>query len=264
MASAPQTVVLLEALKKLLKSRGITYRSLAASLGLSEPSIKRLFSERTFTLQRLEEVCRVLEVDFFELAKLARGATAVSEEMTVAQERSLAADPKLLGVFYLVFNDWQPAEILERYVLTRAELVKRLLELDRLRLVDLLPNDRVKLRVPKTLRLRRDGPIRQAHGRRVVSDFVLADFDAPHALFRFEVRELSKASVALLQRRLERLAAEFNELAELDGYLPARERQTTGMALGIRPWVVSWAMGLEPRAAPGKAGARKGPPPARE
>jgi hypothetical protein len=82
-----------------------------------------------------------------------------------------------------------------------------------------------------------------------VGDFVLAEFDQPGALFRFEVRELSKASVGLLHRRLERLSAEFNELAELDSYLPSDQRETIGMALGIRPWVVSWAMGLKPRAA---------------
>ena len=73
------------------------------------------------------------------------------------------------------------------------------------------------------------------------------DFNRAGGLFRFEVRELSKASVALLTRRLERLAAEFNEMAELDSYLPSSQRETIGMALGIRPYVVSWAMGLKPR-----------------
>jgi hypothetical protein len=53
--------------------------------------------------------------------------------------------------------------------------------------------------------------------------------------------------VALLQRRIERLAGELNDLAELDAYLPPEQRETIGMALGIRPYVVSWAMGLSPR-----------------
>src|SRR5690348_12469356 len=117
MAGDPQTAGLVEALKKLLKARGTTYRELGRALALSEPSVKRLFSERTFTLQRLEQVCAFLEVDFFELAKLARGAASVVDEMTVAQEQALAADSRLLGVFYLLFNDWQPDDILERYVL---------------------------------------------------------------------------------------------------------------------------------------------------
>ena len=244
----PQTAALVEALKKLLKSRGITYRRLAASVGLSEPSVKRLFSERTFTLQRLEEVCAVLEIDFFELAKLARGAAATVEEMSVEQEQALASDSKLLGVFYLLFNDWQPADIRAHYTLTQAEILKLVLRLERLGLVDLMPHDKVKLRVPKTLRLRRDGPVRAVHGPSVMADFMGADFEKARGLFRFEVRELSKASIALLEKRIARLATELNELAELDAYLPADDRETVGMALAIRPYVVSWAMGLKPRA----------------
>jgi len=169
--------------------------------------------------------------------------------MTREQEKVLAADSRLLGVFYLLFNDWQPNDIHERYLLTRAEVLKLVLQLYRLGLVELLPHDRVKLRVPKTLRLRRDGPIRAAHGKSVVATFIQADFEETGGLFRFEVRELSKASVALLKKKLERLATEFNEIAELDSYLPSGERETIGMALGIRPYVVSWAMGLKPRAA---------------
>ena len=243
-----QSAGLVEALKKLLKSRGVTYRALAGRVGLSEASIKRLFAERTFTLQRLEEICAVLEIDFFELARLARGASATVDEMTRDQEKVLASDSKLLGVFYLLFNDWQPDDIHERYQLTRAEVLKHVLQLDRLGLVELLPHDTVKLRVPKTLRLRRDGPIRAAHGKSVVATFIQADFEETGGLFRFEVRELSKASVALLQKKLDRLATEFNEIAELDSYLPSDQRETIGMALGIRPYVVSWAMGLKPRA----------------
>ena len=246
-----QSAGLVDALKKLLKSRGVTYRALAQRVGLSEASIKRLFAERTFTLQRLEEICAVLEIDFFELARLARGATAVVDEMTREQEKVLAADSRLLGVFYLLFNDWQPDDIHERYLLTRAEVLAHVLQLDRLGLVELLPHDKVKLRVPKTLRLRRDGPIRAAHGKSVVATFIQADFEASGGLFRFEVRELSKSSVALLQKKLDRLATEFNEIAELDSYLPSDQRETIGMALGIRPYVVSWAMGLKPREAKG-------------
>ena len=244
------TASLVEALKKLLKARGATYRDLARALDLSEPSVKRLFSERTFTLERLEQVCAFLEIDFFELAKLARGAASAVEEMTLAQESGLAASPKLLGVFYLVFNDWKLADILERFVLQRAEAVKLLLQLDRLGLIELLPGDAVRLKVPKTVRLRPDGPIRRAHGKSVVASFLQADFAQSGGHFRFEFRELSKSSFELLRRRLDRVAAEFNDLAELDSYLPSDQRTTIGMALGIRPWTMAWVTGLKPRSRP--------------
>ena len=247
MEHAPRTAALLEAVKKLLKARGTPYRELARSLGISEASVKRLFSQKTFTLQRLEQVCAALEIDFFDLAKLARGAASTVDAMTIAQEQALAADSKLLGVFYLLFNDWQPDDIHARYTLSRAEVLRHVLRLEKLGLVDLMPHDKVKLRIPKSVRLRHDGPISHAHGESVVTTFINANFDQSGGLFRFEVRELSSASAELLKRRLERLAAEFNEIAELDSYLPSGQRETIGMAVGIRPYVVSWAMGLKAR-----------------
>jgi transcriptional regulator with XRE-family HTH domain len=55
-------------LKRILKGRGITYAAVATGLGLSQASVKRMFSRREFTLQRLEDVCRIAGVDFAELA----------------------------------------------------------------------------------------------------------------------------------------------------------------------------------------------------
>ena len=42
--------------------------------------------------------------------------------MTEPQESALASEPRLMGVFYLLFNDWQPAQILARYELSEPEL----------------------------------------------------------------------------------------------------------------------------------------------
>ncbi|MCY7313627.1 MAG: helix-turn-helix transcriptional regulator, partial [Pseudoxanthomonas sp.] len=52
---------LIDALKRTLRAQGITYRDLALRLKLSEASVKRMFSQRAMTLQRLEQVCEVLD-----------------------------------------------------------------------------------------------------------------------------------------------------------------------------------------------------------
>jgi hypothetical protein len=51
---------------------------------------ERVVSQRTFTLERLEQVLRVLEVDFFELARLARGTADAPQQMTEAQQHAPA------------------------------------------------------------------------------------------------------------------------------------------------------------------------------
>jgi transcriptional regulator with XRE-family HTH domain len=241
------TEQLLDALKRVLKSRRVTYAELAARIGLSEASVKRLFSQQTFTLVRLHEVLKALDMDFFELAKLARGAGDAPQEMTETQEQALAAEPQLMGIFYLLFNDWQPAQVLARYELGEAELTRWLTALDRLQLIDLMPNNRVKLKVSRHLRLKPSGAIRAKHGQRTMADFLAVEFDRHGGHFLFEFRDISTASFAVMQRKLDRLAAEFNELAELDSTLPPEQRQSIGLALGMRPWRIGQVTGLKER-----------------
>lgn len=247
--SQGQTSLLVEALKRLLRTRGMTYRDLGKSLDLSEASIKRLFAKEALTLKRLEEICGCLDVDLFEVTKLARNQSAQALEMTVEQEAALAGDARLLGVFYLVLNDWNLPDILDRYEIEKPEAIALLAKLDHLGLIMLLPNDRVRLLIPRTMRLRNDGPIRQIHGNRVIGDFLAGDFVAEGGMFRLEMRELSEASYSMIQRKLERIGQEFNEMAELDSYLPSDQRLTIGMAIGTKPWKMSLVTGIKQRAA---------------
>ena len=55
----------------------------------------------------------------------------------------------------------------------------------------------------------------------------------------FRSAELSEESCRVLLRKLERLATEFRDLAELDSTLPAREKRSMGILLAGRPWVFS-------------------------
>lgn len=238
---------LVETLKKLLKARSITYAQLASRAGLSEASVKRLFSRGTFTLARLAQFCELLEIDVYELARLGRGRDTPTRELSDAQEAALAGDPRLLALFYLVLNGWTRDDLVARYQIGAHQCTALLLKLDRLGLIELMPADRIRLKVPRGVRLRPNGAIRRRHGKRAIEDFLEPQFAALGGYFAFEFRDLSRASVEILRRKLERLAAEFHELAELDSPLSATQRETVGLALGIRPWSMESAIELAPR-----------------
>lgn len=65
------------------------------------------------------------------------------------------------------------------------------------------------------------------------------------ALLRFEVRELSEASIQVIRRKLERVVHEVAELAELDASLPSARKRSVGIAAAMRPWVFSLAEALK-------------------
>ncbi len=228
-----------DALKRCLRARGMTYAKLAAALDLSEASVKRLFSAGGFTLKRIEQICRVLEIDLFELARLARSEDAAATELTPAQEQALAADPKLLLVFHLLLGGWRLQEIVADYSVSRAECLRLMLALDRLRLIDLQPDNDVRLRTARHVNWRRGGPIRRAYQQKVLGEFFGGAFDRAGESLRFEAKELSAASREVIRRKLERLVHEFNELAEVDAALEPAERDSIGLVIGLRPYVLS-------------------------
>src|SRR5256885_7417153 len=111
---------LVEALKTSLRSRGLTYRSLAKKIGVSEPTVKRMFSNGTFTLERIEQILEVIELDLEELARLVRDGSAAPTELSHDQEATLAQDARLFSVFWLIQNEWNFAETLASFAIPAA------------------------------------------------------------------------------------------------------------------------------------------------
>lgn len=230
---------IVETLKKVLKARGMTYAELARKLHLSTPTVKRLFSEHSFTLERLEQVLRVLEMDFYEVAKLSRGANGAIGELTHEQEAALAKDARLFSIFWLITNEWRFDEIAAEFRLNAAQLTTCYARLDRLGLIDWRPGNLARLKAPKHYVWRRGGPLRKAYGLRVITEFMRARFDSPVDAFHFEALELTNESAVVVKRRLERVAAEINELVEADAAAPAKRRIALGVLLAARPWSIS-------------------------
>ena len=167
-----QTSRMVTALKKCLRAKGATYRNLAEALSLSEASVKRVFSEESFSLQRLEDICRYLDMSLFDLARIADSQRdGDSGNLTLEQEKALANNPKLLSFFYLLLVGWSPARIARRLELDDLQLTRHLIRLDRLKLIELNPNNRVRLLTPNRVTWNADGPIRARYERRVKAQF---------------------------------------------------------------------------------------------
>ena len=238
---------LIEALKVCLKARGLTYGALAKRLGLSEPTVKRMFSRGSFTLERIERILEVIELDLQELARLAREGSQAPAELTHEQELGLARDERLFSVFWLVQNQWSFGEILAGFAISRAELTAAYARLERLKLIRWGPGERARLLVRRDFRWRDGGPVKKTYGPRVMSEFLAARFKQPLEFLRFESRQMSPESAALLKRRLERLALDFNELAEADYAAPGGKRIGVALLAACRPWEFSVVHGLKRR-----------------
>jgi hypothetical protein len=77
-----------------------------------------------------------------------------------------------------------------------------------------------------------------------------AAFSRSGEALHFPSAELSDASCKVLLRKLERMAGEFRDLAELDRALPPRDKRSMAAMLTVRPWVFSMFKSLRALPAP--------------
>src|SRR5260221_2174278 len=234
-----QAALLVDVVKRTLRHKGLTYRYVAKGLKLSESSVKRMFARRNLSLARLERICALMNLEIADLLELTRGADARVAELSEKQERELVGNPKLLLVGMLAVSHWTAAEILETYRFSQSELVGLLARLDRLKIIDLLPENRIKVRLPQNFNWRKGGPIQRFFEERVQRQFFESSFLRAGELRVTVHGSLSEKSNGLLQQHMRKLAEEFDMFAEQDKRLAHEMREGTTLVMAMRPWELS-------------------------
>lgn len=230
-----QANAVIDVLKLELKARGLTYAEVARRIGMSEPSVKRMFSTRKFTLERIDEICAAAGIEFTDLARTFNREEHLISRMSDAQEREIVDDPRLFLVAVCALNLLSFDDILATYELSEAELVGLLVKLDRTGIIELLPNNKFKLRIARTFTWIPNGPIQtvfKTHG----SDFFDSNFAAENETMMLLNARLSAASAATLIEKLKRVAREFSDQHMEDASLPAKQRGPISLLLACRPW----------------------------
>jgi transcriptional regulator with XRE-family HTH domain len=228
---------LLRNLKARLKADGMTYRELARRLGLSEPTVKRDLSRGGFSLIRLDRICEAVGITLEELVR--PKPTAALTELSAEQERALVGRPKLLMVTYLAANDWKFGEIVATFQISESELIDILLRLEKLGIAEFRPPNRLRKLTARNFSWRKDGPVHEYFRNRVVPEFFGGRFDQRGDELRFIGGLLSQDSLVRFKAGVDRLAAEFEELAHNDAKLPLAQRDSCSAIFGVRSWEFS-------------------------
>jgi len=119
---------------------------------------------------------------------------------------------------------------------TEFEAIRCLARLDRLKIIDLLPGNRIKLRVSANFDWLENGPIQQLFRSRLQDDFFDSRFDRQTERLLVVNGMLSGRSNEVLQRKMERLAREFDELNEDDADLALDQRHGVTMVIAMSDW----------------------------
>jgi len=233
---AGQSQPLIAALKRCLKANGKTYADVAKELELSQASVKRLLTSDQLSIGRLEQICKFLGMEITDLVKQMEEQSGRIEQLTQEQEMEISKDLILLLVTVSVLNRWTMPQIIDFYAVDQHTCIQKLAHLDRLKIIDLLPKNQIKLKVAPNFGWIENGPIQQFFQKTVANEFFRTRFKAEEELLLVLNGMLSKASNQTFQRRMRRLAKEFEELNREDVSLDLKQRKGATVVLAIRGW----------------------------
>ena len=231
-----QTASLINTLKKALKAQGKTYLDVADALNLSEPSIKRMFADEHVTLKRLDKICEMLNMEMSELILMMQENSNLISQLSHEQEQDLVSDMCLFLVAVSCLNRWGFQDILDNYEFSETSLRQYLKRLEKLKFLQLLAGNRIKVLVSRNFAWLPDGPIQRFFNQKIQNEFFASNFEQKGEKLSVITGMLSASSNAIIQKRIERLISEFGDLEAEDAKLPIEKRFGTTMVVAMRPW----------------------------
>jgi hypothetical protein len=231
------TQALVDQIKTELKLAGITYAQLAPAIGMAESSVKRMFAKGDMPLARVDEICRVLKLDFADLARKVAEAQPLRTQLTLEQERAVVADRKLLLLAICCLSQWTFEQVVSTYRVSDAEAVKHLTQLDRLGIIELRPMNRYRLRVAKTFRWRPHGPVMQFFREEVVNDYYAGGFDGEGEMLTLVHGQIGRSLATLFNERLQRVAQDFAQQHLADQKLAPEQKRPYTLVVAMRSWL---------------------------
>ena len=231
---AQRTQIVAE-LKKALRESGHTYADVARKLELSVASVKRLFSTQDLSLQRVDQICELIGLGLREILDRSADRAAPTNQLTLAQESELVSDPKLLFITWLVLIRTPFEDMTRDYRFTEREALQYLIRLDRLKVIELQPGNRVRLLVSRHFSWRPGGPMQKHIHQKLLREFLASPFAGPQEEFFFHGGRVSEEALAQLRRALRGASRECAEIIERDRST-TQARSGAAFVLAMRPW----------------------------
>ncbi|OUR95813.1 hypothetical protein A9Q84_15035 [Halobacteriovorax marinus] len=237
--------LLIDTIKLLLKKEGLTYKQIGVELSLSEVSIKRIFSKYDCSLSKITQICKLLSTTLLEVSELARKSVKNKNYfLSDKQETYFSKHPFYFFVFRELYRGRSNSLIQAEYKISDKEMFKILRALEKLELLDIYPDNKVKFKISGQLRLKLEGVFfeklikkQNHHFLESVYKNVLKD----DCCMQASELQLSKTSLAAMVQDINSLGKKYREKAYLEGSTIAKKDLTDVRWLfAFLPYKTDW------------------------
>ena len=139
MSNGNEAQSLVQALRRHLRREGWTARRIADHFAIGEATAKRWIAGKGLTLDRLQSLAALCGLSFADLAReTERPPADLAQELTLAQERALSADPLLAFLFMAILGGNAPSDLADDFAIPLRDMDAALTRVERLALIDRL------------------------------------------------------------------------------------------------------------------------------
>lgn len=238
---------ILKIIKKILKSRKLSYANVAQDMGVSEISIKRLFSSDNPSLKNLLSICDLLNISFLEVATIAKENSNSEYILNKRQDEFFFENPRLYALFIDLYRRTSPDDVKKYWKLTEAEYFKTLRKYEKLEMIELYPNNHFKFNMTGIIRALPNGKLRTIFFEQNL-DFLAhvqtssqTSSQASKHLLQISEILLSEENIKSLTRDLEELGQKYRAKAFTDEtILAANDTKSIRLLIAMAPYQTDW------------------------
>ncbi len=218
-----------------LKAKQMDYKELAGIWNISESSVKRVMSQFEFTIERIESFCEAIELDIGEFFKTTNYESQTQVYyLTDDQELKLSKDRELTHLYMLVEEGFTAQDILKSHVISNEKLTKLLLQLNKIGLIELYPNNKFQRVFTGQMRFKKDGPLAKILLHEMRDGFLQSSFNKEDQYLTFVIVNFIPGMLAQFKVRFQNLVKDLVIASEQNRNHPNKEEY--GLIIATRGW----------------------------
>ncbi len=156
---SPSSEQIFFTLKQILRSKKVSYRDLGYSLKLTEAGVKKMFLARDCTVSRMAQICDAIGISTADLFESFLKLPIREMNLSLSQSEFFVKNPNYFNFYQkLSFERFSISDLSKAYRLTDKSVRKYLTKLEEFGLLEIHPNERVKLQTPRLAKVRINNP----------------------------------------------------------------------------------------------------------
>jgi len=196
-----------------------------------------MLARQRLSIERVDAICGVLGIEISDLLQKMQQLSKRMTQLTLEQEKTIVSDRKLCLITICVVNQWTFEEILHYYNISATECIRYLAELDKIKFIELLPKNKIKLLISRGFSWIPNGPIQKFFQEYILREFISTSFQKENEEFVCQFGMLTAESSVIFRKKLRHLAEEFIAMTEEDASEPIEKRIGNACVLTIKPWL---------------------------